>query len=179
MDKIKTIKNTTIIRVIPTNIGIGNDDKLPNLNWISDKSFLKECLEELSKNDTIREEILNSEKIVIGNEFPYVIKINSLENLDFEFISDKSFLRKKFRTPRSVMDSADYKFKFNNKYNILKLFKEKYPDHYNNLDNRYDSIERGGNMVDFNHGKVILSIFDYKTRSGYETTLCKITDLYL
>lgn len=178
MDKTKTIENTTIIKVIPKNIGIGDDDKLPNLNWISGKSFLKECLEELSKNDTIKEEILNSEKIVIGNKFPYVIKINSLEDLDFDFINDKSFLRKKFRTPISVMDSADYKFKFNNKYNILKLFKEKYPEHYNNLDNRYNSIEHGGNMVDFDNGKVILSIFDHKTRSGYEETLCKITDLY-
>ena len=174
----KTLENIVIIKVIPTNITVGNDDKLPNLTWVDDESFFRECLEELSKDKELRKEILNSEKIIIGNNYPYIIKVNFLENLDFEFVNDTAFLRKKFRTPRHVMDSADYKFKFKNKHNILKLFKEKYPDYYNNLDSVYNSIEYGGNMVDFNNGEVILTIFDRQLRRGHDITLCKITDLY-
>ena len=177
MEKVKSLENVTIIKITPTNLKV-KDETLPDLTWIDDYSFLEECLKELSKDEQIKKEILNSEKIVLGNNFPYVVKVKSLENLEFDIIEDKTFLRENFKTPSSVMNSADYRFKFHNKHNIAMLFKEKYPEHYNNLDNRYNAIERGGNMVDFSNGKVKLHIFNHRKRSGYVETLCKIKDLY-
>jgi hypothetical protein len=61
---------------------------------------------------------------------------------------------------REVFLKPNIEFTFDNKYNLLKLFSEKYPELYKKLNNRYNSIEYGGNMVDFTDEFVKYSEWD-------------------
>ena len=166
-------ENIVTIKAIPTNIS--KLDKMPEVFWVGSKFFIKDCLEQLVENEEYKEIVSNADYILIGPD-PYdcsLIKLNSIDILDFEVLS----VTYTYGQLNKAFDKSDIIFEYKNKYDITKLFSEKYPDLYKKLANRYNAIERGGNMVDFNDEYVVYSFWDYDDESGTTEKICKIEEL--
>lgn len=180
MENFKDLNGEKLLLIEATPTKISNLENMPNLSWY--KIFIELALKEALKDNKIRELILESDYVIIGQK-GYIsnwdlIKVTSINPLVYTQIPDCTFLRDIFSSPSKVLETPHIKIKFDNKYDIEKLFSEKYPEHYKDLDNRYEAIERGGNMVDFtSSGNVVYSFFDHKERSGYTKTICSIADL--
>lgn len=169
------------IKVTTTNAENINPEKLPDCDWIDSESWVRECLSDLLKDSDNRSIIKEGDILCIGTgmyDFS-LVEINSIEPLDFKMDRSRLFplVREKYKKPSNVFSNPDIKFTFNNKYNYLKLFAEKYPDLYKKLNTRYNAIERGGNMVDFKGDWVVYTEWDFEDESGSEYKLCKIDDL--
>ncbi len=172
--------NILSVKVKCTNTENINPTKLEDLDWIDAEFWIKECLENLFESD--KSSIIKDGDILLIGTDKYdwsLVKINSINDLDFE-INRKKYLplvKSKYGDFSQILKNPDIEFTFNNKYNFLKLFSEKYPDLYKKLSNRYNAVEYGGNMVDFRGEWVIYSEWDFDDRSGSEYKLCKIEDL--
>lgn len=175
-------ENIVTIKAIPTNISELNPSKMPEVIWVGSKFFIKDCLEQLVENEEYKEIVSNADYILIGPD-PYdcsLIKLNSIDILDFEVLSIRKnieLIKSYFGQLNKAFDKSDIIFEYKNKYDITKLFSEKYPDLYKKLANRYNAIERGGNMVDFDDEYVVYSFWDHDDESGTTKKICKIEEL--
>jgi len=171
-------KKLLLIKSTPQNIS-----QLKNMSeqeWFSTNAFVRENLTELLKNDDYKELISGADLIVIGTTYGWsFIEMVSVEPLKFTFVKNSEYknLGKIFKSRYDILKKPHITFDFDNKFDITKLFAEKYPDIFNDLDDPYEAVERGGNMVEFRGNKVIYSFWDHKDRSGHEEEICKISDL--
>ena len=174
------MKDVLIVKAVPRNLT--KVDKIEDVMWFDSKIFIKDCLSSIVKDSDSDKNILaESEYIIIGSdkdEFSYIKNLN-VETFDFEFCgnSDYKKLSSKFKSRSVIYDKVDIEYKFNNKYDVVGMFLEKYKDIYKSLHNRYDAIERGGNMIDFRGNNIIFSEWDFHDDSGSEGVLTTIDEL--
>jgi hypothetical protein len=173
------VDNILSIKVKCTNTENINPTKLPDLEWLNSEFWIRECLEQLIQKD---KSIKDGDILCIGANIydKSIVKIQSIIPLKFDLDSKKYFnqVKTKFNNNmREVFLKPNIEFTFDNKYNLLKLFSEKYPELYKKLNNRYNSIEYGGNMVDFTDEFVKYSEWNFDDESGTEKKVCRIEDL--
>lgn len=172
-------KKIVVIKATPTNISELNPSKMPKVSWVESKFFIKDCLEQLIENKEYKDIISNADYILIGPD-QYDCSLIKIDADDFEILSIRKnidLIKSYFGQLNNVFDDIDILFKYKNKYDVTKLFSEKYPDLYNKLANRYNAVERGGNMVDFDGEYVVYSFWDHDDESGTTKKICKIEDL--
>jgi hypothetical protein len=97
-------------------------------------------------------------------------------DLDSKNISIK--LKTKFNNNMREVLKPNIEFTFDNKYNLLKLFSEKYPELYKkNLIIDIILLNMVVIMVDFTDEFVKYSEWDFDDESGTEKKVCRIEDL--
>jgi hypothetical protein len=169
------------MNILEVKVNLKNKSELTNMpqeRWYDSKAFIEKALEQMFKDADFAKQMIESDYVIMG--VPgyrgnwSLLKVTS--PTEFEDVTDGNFLKDHYDNMREVLKKPHLTFDYDN-VDIEKSFSVKYPELFNNLNDRYNSVERGGNMVDFHGDKVRYSHWDHKDQSGYTETVCTISDL--